>query len=101
MREKRLRRILILALILLLVAGWVFFRKRSARPAQGVPPSQELVKELARDVEGLCAIGMRNTILPASLAAASAYLTRELTDAGYQVERHAFVTELDGITVEN
>ena len=91
----------ILALILLLVAAWVFFRRRPANPEPGLPPSQALVQELARDVNGLCAIGMRNTVVPESLAASAAWITRELTAAGYQVERHAFVAERDAITVEN
>jgi Zn-dependent M28 family amino/carboxypeptidase len=56
---------------------------------------------LRRDVEALCAIGERNTLRPQNLAAAAAFIARELAAAGHRVEQQTYRVERDGVDATN
>jgi hypothetical protein len=94
----------LLAIIaVLLLAGAIAIVAARRRPslAAAPPASTELIDSLRRDVAALCAIGERNTLLPQNLNAAAAYIERELTAAGYRVERQTYRVERDGVDAVN
>ena len=87
--------ILLLAAILVVAA-----RRRPTLPPAASPP-QPLVDALRRDVAALCELGERNTFIPENLHAAAALIDRELTAAGYRVERHTYRVERDDVDADN
>lgn len=92
-----------LALVVLIGGAMLFFgAKRKAANAQpiGAAP-QELVDELRRDVGALCAIGERSTVLPENLQRAADFIDRELTTAGYRVERQTYEVVRDAVRADN
>ena len=87
--------ILLLAAILVVAA-----RRRPTLPPAASPP-QPLVDALRRDVGALCELGERNTFIRENLHAAAALIDRELTAAGYRVERHTYRVERDDVDADN
>lgn len=85
--------------VVVLVLAFVVFRRRPS-PNGASAAAAAIVSALRRDVHALCAIGERNTFHPGQLAAAADLVSRELTDAGYTVERQAYETR-DGVRSEN
>jgi Zn-dependent M28 family amino/carboxypeptidase len=87
----------------LLLVGAVAIIAARRRPALGAVPaaSTAMSDSLRRDVAALCAIGERNTILPENLTAAASLIERELTTAGYRVERQTYRVERDDVDVVN
>lgn len=93
-----------LGIAIVLLAGVTLFamKKRSSRTAQPLDaPPRAAVENLRRDVDALCAIGERNTVVPETLAAAAHYLDRSLTDAGYKVERQTYTVMRDDVRADN
>lgn len=87
-----------------LLAGLMAYaaKKRSPRTSPPLPDAAPAaVETLRRDVTALCAIGQRNTLFPRNLAAAAALIERELTAAGYRVERQTYEVQRDGVTADN
>jgi hypothetical protein len=87
--------------ILLVTAILVVAARRRPTPATAAPPSRPLVDELRRDVVALCELGERNTFIPENLRAAASLVDRELTAAGYRVERQTYHVERDDVDVDN
>jgi hypothetical protein len=91
-------------LLLLVAAGAIVFigaaRRRPVLTALASPAGR-VMDQLRRDVDALCAIGERSTIVPENLAAAADFVARELTAAGYTVERQTYRVERDGVDVAN
>jgi Zn-dependent M28 family amino/carboxypeptidase len=90
----------VVAVVAILAVVFVVVRRR-ARVAPQVRATPGLSEQLRRDVESLCAKGPRNTFVPASLAAAADFIERELSAAGFRVERQTFAVEQDGTTADN
>ena len=87
----------------LLLAGTMVFaakkRPRASGPLGAAKP--EAVEALRRDVTALCAIGERNTHVPENLARAAGLIERELSSAGYEVERQTYEVARDGVRADN
>jgi len=95
----RILALLIALLVLALVAAWGLMIRMPGRSFRGTPPrlseAQIALREaLRRDVVALSGtIGERNMVLLASLDAAATYIERELSAAGYRVERQEYRVE--------
>jgi hypothetical protein len=88
----------------LLLAGVMVYaaKKRVPRaPVALAAAAPEAVAGLRTDVETLCRIGERSTVVPENLAAAADYVERELSAAGYRVERQSYEVERDGVRADN
>jgi hypothetical protein len=86
----------------LLLAGTMVFaakKRRVGGPLGAAEPAA--VETLRRDVAALCAIGERNTYLPENLARAAELIERELSSAGYEVERQTYEVSRDAVRVDN
>lgn len=91
-----------IVVMLLVLAGVVVYSRRIRRaPSPLAPAPPQLVEVLRRDVRALCAVGERNVFAPESLAAAADLLDRELTAAGYRVERQRYEVDAVGMSAEN
>jgi len=90
----------VLALVAILVVVIVVVRRRGRAGSQ-LRATPGLSEQLRRDVEVLCANGPRSTYEPASLAAAASFIDRELSAAGYRVERQSFPVWQDSASAEN
>src|SRR5688500_5900604 len=62
---------------------------------------KEMIASLPRDGTALCAIGERSTLLPENLARAAALVERELSSAGYEVERQTYDVARDAVRADN
>lgn len=93
----------VLAVIVVLLAGAILFvmKKRSPRAVSLAAPPPARVGSLKKDVEALCAIGERNTVVPENLAAAADFIERSFTAAGYRVERQSYEVVRDGVRSDN
>ncbi|HEU4887324.1 MAG TPA: M28 family peptidase, partial [Thermoanaerobaculia bacterium] len=91
----------IVVIVLLGAAIVVIAARRRPTLAPAAAASGPLVEELRKDVAALCELGERSTFIPENLKAAAALLDRELTAAGYRVERHTYRVERDGMDVDN
>jgi hypothetical protein len=93
-----------IAVAVVLLAGVTLYamKKRSPRTAQPLDaPPRASVEGLRKDVEALCAIGERNTVVPENLARAADYIERSFTAAGYRVERQTYEVMRDGVRADN
>lgn len=90
----------VVVVVLVAVIAFVALRRQ---PALAAAPAAQvvLVDELRRDVAALCALGERNTVFPEQLKAAANLIDRELTSAGYRVERQTYRVERDGVDADN
>ena len=61
----------------------------------------ETAARLRMDVEALCAIGERSTLVPGSLAKAAELIERALCSSGHVVEHQTYFVEQDATTVSN
>jgi Zn-dependent M28 family amino/carboxypeptidase len=91
--------VVVLAGALLLAGAIVFAKKRVNAPVGAADPAA--VELLRRDVAALCAIGERSTHLPENLARAAELIDRELSSAGYKVERQTYEVARDAVRVDN
>ncbi|HYH05462.1 MAG TPA: M28 family peptidase [Thermoanaerobaculia bacterium] len=88
-------------LLALLLATFAYAVRRRAGSVNGAPAAATpVVDQLQRDVRALCAIGQRNTFHPGNLHRAADLVERELTAAGYRVERQSYETR-DGVRSDN
>ncbi|MFL6245107.1 MAG: M28 family peptidase [Thermoanaerobaculia bacterium] len=87
--------------IVLVAAIVVIAARRRPALAPAAAAAQPLVDELRRDVAALCELGERNTFIPENLHAAAALIDRELTAAGYRVERQTYHLERDNVDAHN
>jgi hypothetical protein len=88
----------------MLLAGMMVYAAKKRSPRTPVPlaaAAPDSVARLRQDVESLCSIGERSTVVPENLSAASDYIERELTAAGYRVERQTYDVERDGVRADN
>ena len=88
----------------LLMAGALVFAAKKRASGESVRMSAAdpaAVAALRRDVEALCAIGERSTIVPENLARAADLIERELRAAGYDVERQTYQVVRDAVRADN
>jgi Zn-dependent M28 family amino/carboxypeptidase len=86
----------------LLTGAMVFAAKKRQRVSGPLGAAdREAVASLRRDVEALCAIGERSTFIPENLARAADLIDRELTTAGYEVERQPYDVRAYDVRSEN
>jgi hypothetical protein len=92
----------VIAVVVLLGAAiLVIAARRRPTVSHAAAAAVPLVERLRKDVAALCALGERNTFIPDNLKAAAALIDRELTAAGYRVERQTYHVEHDGVDVDN
>ncbi len=90
--------LLLIAIVLVMVAR----RQPSIAAAPAAPAAPAaLVAEVRRDVVALCDLGERSTMVPEGLAAGADLIERELSAAGYRVERHTYRVERDDVVAAN
>jgi Zn-dependent M28 family amino/carboxypeptidase len=91
----------VIIVVLLVAAIFVVAMRRRPAIANAPAAPEASVDQLRRDVEALCAIGERSTFVPKSLDAAAAWIERELSAAGYRVERQTYRVESDRVDASN
>jgi hypothetical protein len=91
----------IVVLLLIAIALVMAARKRPTVSAVPAAAPEKLVAELRRDVVALCDIGERSTMVPEGLAAGADFIERELSAAGYRVERQTYRVERDDVVSSN
>ena len=86
--------------VIVLIAVLVFVVRRRGVTQSAIAPA-DLVPELRRDVEKLCAAGPRNTFERENLAASAGFIASELAAAGYRVERQTWTVDQDQTEASN
>lgn len=95
-------KVLLGIVVLVLIAIVLVMAARRRPSVSAVPAAPEtLVAELRRDVVALCDIGERSTMVPEGLAAGADFIERELSAAGYRVERQTYRVQRDDVVAAN
>lgn len=97
---RRLRRLFLVIAGVLAVCYIVMIRMPGKSFRDPLPPAtleqQTLADHLRIDLQTLAGdIGERNAFLPGKLEAAAAFIEKQLTQAGYSVQRHPFPVHLE------